>query len=199
MNDFPDTHHSLLVQLRDPANRDAWDRFVETYRPVMVRMALARGMQHADAHDMAQQVLIAVAGAVGNWERRGELVRFRHWLSRVVKNAILNALMRCPLDRAVGGTSVEELLREVEAGDEATLAMLEMEYRREMYLQAAEVVRGEFREDTWQAFAMTVMGGKGIEETAAVLGKSLGAVYTARSRVMYRLRELIAEWREEES
>lgn len=59
LNDFPDTRDSLLVQVRDPANRDAWERFVQIYHPVIVRTALARGLQHADAHDLAQQVLMA--------------------------------------------------------------------------------------------------------------------------------------------
>lgn len=109
MSEFPETRESLLVQVQDPANRDAWDLFARIYRPAIVRIAMARGLQHADAQDLSQQVLMAVASAIGTWEKRDESTRFRHWLSRVTKNAILNALTRRPKDLAVGGSSIEEL------------------------------------------------------------------------------------------
>ena len=193
MREFPETRDSLLVQVQDPANRDAWDQFAQIYRPVIVRIALARGMQHADAQDLSQQVLMAVASAIGHWEKRDESTRFRHWLSRVTKNAILNALMRRPKDQAVGGSSVEEFLREAVDRDGATTALIETELRRELYLRAAEMVKVEFRPDSWQAFEMSVAGDLAIEEVAAKLGKSIGAIYTARSRIMFRLREVISE------
>jgi len=193
LNDFPDTRDSLLVQVRDPANRNAWEEFVRIYRPAIVRTALARGLQHADAQDLAQQVLVAVAGAVGTWEQRDASTRFRHWLSRVTKNAILNALTRRPKDRAEGGWSAEELLRDVAAPDPDTTNLLESEIRKELFRRAARIVSTEFRADSWKAFEMSVAGDTTIEEVARTLGKSVGAVYTARSRIMFRLREVISE------
>ena len=65
MSEFPDTRESLLLQVRDPENREAWDQFAQIYRPIIFRTALARGLQDADAHDLAQKVLIAVASAIG--------------------------------------------------------------------------------------------------------------------------------------
>ncbi len=193
MSEFPETRDSLLVQVQDPANRDAWDLFARIYRPAIVRIAMARGLQHADAQDLAQQVLMAVASAIGTWEKRDESTRFRHWLSRVTKNAILNALTRRPKDQAVGGSSIEELLREVVDRDKATTTLLENQLRRELYLQAAEMIKTEFRPDSWQAFELSVAGDLTIEQVAQQLGKSIGAIYTARSRIMFRLRETIAE------
>lgn len=193
MNEFPDTRESLLLQVRDPANRIAWDEFVRIYRPVIVRTAIARGLQHADAQDLAQQVLMAVAGAVGAWERRDESTRFRHWLSRVTRNAILNALMRRPQDQAVGGWSAEDLLRDVVDRDGVTTGLINAEVQKELYRRAARIVSAEFRAESWQAFELSVSGEATIEEVAKKLGKSVGAVYTARSRIMFRLREVILE------
>ncbi len=193
MSEFPETRDSLLVQVQDPANRDAWDLFARIYRPAIVRIAMARGLQHADAQDLSQQVLMAVASAIGTWEKRDESTRFRHWLSRVTKNAILNALTRRPKDQAVGGSSIEELLREVVDRDEATTSLLETQLRRELYLQAAEMIKAEFRPDSWQAFELSVAGDLTIGQVAEQLGKSVGAIYTARSRIMFRLRETIAQ------
>lgn len=198
MSDFPETRDSLLVQVQDPANREAWEMFARIYRPVIVRIARARGLQHADAQDLSQQVLMAVASAIGDWEKRDESTRFRHWLSRVTKNAILNALTRRPRDQAVGGSSVEELLREAVDCDGETTALIETELRRELYLRAAERVRVEFRPDSWQAFELSITGDLSTEEIAYELGKSVGAIYTARSRIMFRLREVISELGEQD-
>jgi RNA polymerase sigma-70 factor, ECF subfamily len=164
LSEFPETRDSLLVQVQDPANREAWELFARIYRPVIVRIARARGLQHADAQDLSQQVLMAVASAIGDWEKRDESTRFRHWLSRVTKNAILNALMRRPRDQAVGGSSGEELLREAVDRDGATTALIETELRRELYLRAAERVKVEFRPDSWQAFELSVAGDLAIEQ-----------------------------------
>jgi len=196
VSEFPETRDSLLVRVQDPANRDAWELFASIYRPVIVRIAVARGLQHADAQDLSQQELMAVAGAVGDWEKRNESTRFRHWLSRVTKNAILNSLMRRPKDQAVGGSSAENLLLDIVDQDGRTTALIETEYRRELYLRAASAVRVEFRPESWQAFEMSVTGGVPIEDVARKLGKSMGAIYTARTRIMFRLSEVISELEE---
>ena len=141
MTQFPETRESLLVQVRDPRNRDAWEQFAQIYRPVIYRLARQRGMQDADSQDLSQQVLMAVASAVGRWKKNDESVRFRHWLRRVARNAIINALSRRPQDRAVGGSSVQELLDEQPQSDENTEKQIKLEYRRELYLQAANMVR----------------------------------------------------------
>ena len=193
LNEFPETRDSLLLQVQDPSNRDAWEMFAQIYRPVIFRIARARGLQHADALDLSQQVLIAVASTIGEWEKRDNSTRFRNWLSRVTKNAILNALMRRPKDQAVGGSSVESLLQDVVDCDGVTTALIDTEYRRELYLRAAQIVSEEFRPDSWQAFEMSVAGEMSIEKVAETLGKSIGAIYTARSRIMFRLREVISE------
>lgn len=193
MNDFPDTRDSLLLQVRNPDNRVAWEQFVGIYRPAIVRIALAKGLQHADAQDLAQQVLAAVACAVSKWERRDSSMRFRHWLSRVTRNAILNALMRRPRDEAEGGGAFEDLLRDVSETNGETTSLIKLEVHKELYRRAARIVSTEFRADSWRAFELSVVGDATVEEVAQKLGKSVGAVYTARSRIMFRLREVIME------
>lgn len=193
MTQFPETHDSLMIRVRDPKNRAAWEQFVAIYRPVIVRTATKRGMQTADAQDLAQQVLLAVASAIGDWEKRDESTRFRHWLRRVIRNAIVNALSRGPKDRAVGGSSVQELLAQHQQADTETVSLIDWEYRRELYLKAAKIVQCDVQPDTWRAFQLTVIDGMSNQEAAKQLEKNIGTIYTARCRIMQRLRDLIAE------
>lgn len=111
MQEFPETRDSLIVQVQNPLNREAWDQFATIYRPVIYRLARQKGLQDADAQDLAQQVLYAVSRAIGRWEKLDPPVKFRHWLRRVVRNAILNTLSRKPHDGAAGGSVAMALLR----------------------------------------------------------------------------------------
>lgn len=191
MHDFPETRDSLLVQVKDPGNQEAWEQFVQMYRPVILRIALAKGFQHADALDLVQQVLFAVSSAIGRYQRNAPNTKFRHWLSRITRNATVNALTRKPRDIASGGSSVMQLLEEMPGRDLATEELITLEYRRELFLQAARIVRSAVSDETWQLFERTVIEEQSIEATARQFNRSVGAVYTARSRVMYRLKEAV--------
>ncbi len=193
MTQFPETRESLIIQVKDPENRAAWEQFVSLYRPVIFRTALARGLQEADAQDLAQQVLLAVASAIGDWQQRDESTRFRHWLRTVTRNAIVNALTRGAKGQAVGGSSIQELLAQHPPAEEETESLIDWEYRRQLYRRAARIVRADVHADTWRAFELTVIDGVSNRTAAEQLGKSIGTIYTARCRVMQRLRAEIAE------
>jgi RNA polymerase sigma-70 factor (ECF subfamily) len=197
LSEIPETRESLLVRLKDPDDRDAWDQFAQLYRGVIYRLARGRGLQDADAQDLVQQVLMAVAAAIPRWRRSGTEVRFRHWLRRVSKNAILNALSRRPRDAGGGGTTLTNLLREYPDPDGALEEAIDWEHRREVYRRAASIVRGEVSQESWQVFAMTVIDGQSAGLVAQQLNKSVGAVYVARCRTIARLREVAREIEED--
>lgn len=49
MNSLPETRDSLLLQIRNPGDAAAWERFVTAYRPAVFRLAVRRGLQETDA------------------------------------------------------------------------------------------------------------------------------------------------------
>lgn len=198
MPDYPETSESLIVQVRDPSNRAAWAQFEELYRPVIFRIARAKGLQHADALDLVQQVLISVSSAIDRFEKQHEGVLFRNWLGRITRNAILKALSRRPRDRASGGSDVLDVLNEIPA-DPETEALINLEYRRELFQRAAQQVRGQSQEVTWLAFEMTELQQVSIARAAALLQISTGSVYAARSRVMRRIRNTIQQLEESDA
>jgi RNA polymerase sigma-70 factor (ECF subfamily) len=84
-----------------------------------------------------------------------------------------------------------DLLAGQPKNEETVELELETETMREQYLHAAAVVKKDVDPDTWRAFELTVVRGQSCDEAADLLGKSVGAVYAARSRVMRRLREQV--------
>ncbi|HEY3963517.1 MAG TPA: sigma-70 family RNA polymerase sigma factor [Planctomycetaceae bacterium] len=196
MSVSPETRPSLIVRLRNRDDDEAWFEFTEIYRPVIYRLACRGGMQPADADDLVQQVLSSVARVIDRWEDDPERARFRTWLSRVATNAILNALTRRTSDRGAGGSEIHDLLDRHPAGGPDS-DLVRIEHRREVFRWAARQVRPEFQPETWDAFWLTAVEGRDINDVARELHRSHGSIYAARSRVMRRLREKVSEWEEE--
>lgn len=197
MNDIPETRLSLLLRVRDPQDEQAWNEFVELYQPVVYRVAIARGLQDADARDLVQTVFVSITGAISDWSPEGPGVRFRHWLLRVAKNATINALTRRPKDLAAVAPGNDAILGDLAAAEQDSESLIDLEYRRELFLRASEMVRVDVAADSWKAFEMTAIQGLSKEATARELGKSIGTIYAARSRIMKRLCEVVAELEEQ--
>ena len=190
MTESAETRESLLLRLRDGRCERAWDEFAEIYRPLILRLARQSGLQHCDADDVAQRVLMSVARTIGSWQKDAGKGRFRGWLTTVTKNAVRNAVTRIPRDQLVGSSQLFQLLEDT-AGDQTALDRhIEAEFMRAVFRAAANRVRSEFAECTWQAFRRTTVDDISVAEAAAELQTSCGAVYAARSRVMRRLQQV---------
>lgn len=193
MDDLPLTSETLIGKVRDPGDEEAWRRFAALYRPVVMRMGLRRGLQEADAEDVAQRVMVAVSRAISRFEIGPDRPPFRVWLGRIATNAILNALTRAPRDRGAGDTDIAMLLSEIPAGNEEGQKEILREAQTEAFRWAAAEIKSEFSSSVWLLFWETMVEGREVEETAKRHGRSPGSVYMARFRVMKRLREKIHE------
>jgi RNA polymerase sigma factor (sigma-70 family) len=189
MTENPDTRESLLLRIRDPRDRDAWFEFASIYGPLIHRIGRRFGLQDADAQNLAQQVLQKVERQADRWEPGQAHGSFRRWLATVARNAAIDAIRRMAPDAARGGTSVCEALQNVPAPHDASEATFRLELERQAFRWAARRIRGEFTESTWKAFWKTMVEGESCADVSVRLGRSVGAVYTARSRVMQRLKE----------
>lgn len=194
MSGIPQTRASLLLRIKDPADRDAWEEFVEVYRPIIYRMARKRGLQDADAQDLAQRVLGSVASSVEGWEHDSKRARFSTWLTTVTRNAIIDTVRRIKPDHgAGGGTSMLQQLKQLPQSDDAASAEIQREYRRQLFRRAASEVREEFEPTTWDAFWLTTVENLTVTDAASQLGKPIGSIYAARSRVMRRLKLKVSQ------
>lgn len=190
----PATRPSLLIRLKHSRNEQAWVEFVEIYEPMLQRLARRNGLRGADADDLTQEVFRAVAGAIDRWDPDPARGSFRSWLFRIARNLIVNLLAarkRQSAGYGTGDTDTMALLEAQPAVEPEASALFDIEYRRRLFAWAAERVRGEVHESTWQAFWRTGVEGQDVPSVAKALGLSPGAVYVARSRVMARLRREI--------
>jgi len=189
----PETRHSLLIRLRNPDDQDAWFEFAEIYRPVIVRLAIQKGLQAADAENVAQNVLVSIARVIENHEHDPKRAKFRTWLNRVAHNAILNAITRIKPDRGSGNTEFHTLLNVLESKSTDS-ELIRLERRRELFRWASRKIVDEFQTATWQAFWQTAIEGKSVAEVSLELDKKPGTIYAARCRIMRRLQEVVNEY-----
>lgn len=191
MDHFPETRHSLLFRIRDAADARAWSEFLEIYRPAIYRISRRRGWQDADAQDLTQIVLAKVANKIESFDPQGS-AKFRTWLSRVCQNAITDELRRRRDEPSGASDDVARLLIDQDAHriDDDEFAA---ESRRAIFRWAAKQVANEFEAKSWEAFYRTAIDGGSPTEVGRELEMSVGAVYTARSRVMRRLQQKVRE------
>ncbi len=197
MADIPATRASLLLRLRDPQDGAAWQDFVDLYVPVVYGYARKQGLQDADAADLTQDVLCAVAGAVGRLEYDPARGAFRNWLFTIVRRKLSNWWRRDRKARpnGPGDPDDQDLLDQWPAPEAADW---DAEWEQQVFARACEQVRRDVPAAHWQAFWPTVVEGRPGKEVAADLGLTLAAVYHARSRIRARLKELVRSVQEVE-
>jgi RNA polymerase sigma-70 factor (ECF subfamily) len=100
-------------------------------------------------------------------------------------------LSRSPKDQASGGTASFQRLNQQPA--KADALWFDLEWQRETLRWVARQVRSEFEPNTWDAFWETAIEEVSAQDVAKRIGKSVGAVYIARSRVMQRIKQKIAD------
>jgi RNA polymerase sigma-70 factor (ECF subfamily) len=194
MADLPATRASLLVRIRDSADQPAWAQFVEIYAPLVYGFARKHGLQDADAADLTQEVLRTVAVAAKALDYDPQRGTFRGWLFTVCRNKLINFVnSRKRHVAGTGGTTVQEGLQDIPTDDESLSSLWEQEYERRLFAWAADQVKCEVQETTWQAFWQTAVDGRDPGEVAEQLGMTIAAVYLAKSRVMARLKERIRQ------
>ncbi|MEL7335553.1 MAG: sigma factor, partial [Planctomycetota bacterium] len=82
------TSRSLIAGLR-VRDIKSWAVLGELYGPVVLSWCRRTGLDDADAHDVAQEVILRVMERIGNFHRRSDSDRFRNWLKTICKNEVI--------------------------------------------------------------------------------------------------------------
>ena len=184
------TSVSLLERVKE-FDPHAWDRLTRLYAPVVYHWCRQSGLQDTDASDVSQETFRAVAVAIGDFRRHRPGDSFQGWLWTITRNKLRDHFRRrASRPGAVGGSVAQQRLLEIpdrplEDDDHDSRA----DTTAGIAHRALALIESEFEQQTWQAFFRVVVGGQVASAVADDLGMSVGAVYTAKSRVLRRLRE----------
>ncbi|MGO8697676.1 MAG: sigma-70 family RNA polymerase sigma factor [Limisphaerales bacterium] len=86
--DIP-TRQSLLSRLRSWDDNVSWQVFFDTYWRLIYRCAKRAGLNDAEAEDVVQETVLAVAKSIPTFEYDPNKGSFKSWLFGVTRNRIL--------------------------------------------------------------------------------------------------------------
>jgi RNA polymerase sigma-70 factor (ECF subfamily) len=190
------TRASLLQRLREGDDPAAWRGLEEMYRPLLLRICRARGLQPADAEDVVQNVFVKLVGGLRNFEYDPAKGRFRDYLFRSVSHGIADWGRRTGRQGSIARLSGSgtALANGVEGGDsaEALERTMEREWVNHHYRAAIATVLETCDPRGVEVFRAAIAG-RSVREIAPAVGMTEAAVYKSLSRTKERLREAIAE------
>lgn len=185
------THLTFLLRLRDRADKLSWAEFHERYGQLLYRYARARGAKHPDAEDIVQEVEMYLFKALDGFEYDARKGRFRAYLRSAVVHAMgrrADKQSRQPM--ALDPHAFDYLRGEDDANSDEKW---EREWQLHRLRWAMRSIAHEFSPQTLRAFELHVLAGESVDATAESVGIGKASVYQAKSRVLKRLRERLAD------
>ena len=177
------TSTSLLFRLQQPTDREAWSRFVRLYGPLIFKWGQQAGLQSADAADLVQDVMTLLIRKLPEFEYDPSR-SFRSWLKTVTINKWRERVRRkaIPLHDA----TASGLAR---IPDPHNSGFWDADFRKHVVARALEMMKADFHPATWQACRRYLLEQASPDELAKEYGVSVWTIYSAKSRLLKRLRE----------
>lgn len=196
------TRKSLLAQLR-AGGEVPWREFYATYKPLILLCGGDCGLNPDEKEELVQKVMSEIfqRDIIGRYDpdhvpddvvfkhdpARG---RFRHYLRKIIRYQALRIIAErrryhVPFDDSVANMP-----------DESWENIWNGEWERHVLNMALTELKGRIRPETYSAFEMYALQNRPIREVAEFHNMSLAAIYTARSRCIAQLREIVKELEE---
>jgi len=149
-----------------------------------------------DAADVFQEVLAAVMLHLSDFHRDKPEDSFSGWLAAITRNKVRDYYRRRHgRAEARGGSTAQRQMAEIPQPPEPSEEFIRPDAESDACVsrRALEMIRLEFETRTWEAFFRVTIQGQPSSQVAEDLEMSIPAVYTAKSRVLRRLRQIMGE------
>ena len=196
LDDSLRTHASLLERVRSLDDDMSWARFHARYRPFLLRVAAAAGLASADAEDVVQQALVAIAEEMPTFKYDPAKGSFRGWLKTVLSHRIATHF------RATRRREARVVIGEERDPEDAQAwaqfdTRWEEEWESHLLERAIERLRGRVVARDLQVFDLATRHGWSVGRIAEAQSRTLAAVYLVRSRVGKQIKAALLEVRRE--
>ncbi len=189
------TRSSLVRRLGDWGDDGGWQEFFDTYWKLIYSVAVRSGLSDAEARDVVQDTVVAVAKQMqaGGYDRaKGS---FKNWLCLIARRRIIDHFRRRtdPAIRVPAGADPDpdqtDLIARVPdpAGGDLD-RVWEEEWRRNLLDAALDRVRRAVSPKQFQIYDLSVLRGMPVGEVGRFLKVNAAQVYLARHRVGRLLR-----------
>jgi RNA polymerase sigma-70 factor (ECF subfamily) len=198
-DEFIPTRKSLLTRLKNWDDQEGWREFFDTYWKLIYSVALKSGFTDAEAQDIVQDTLVAVAKKMRHFKYDPKIGSFKAWLLLNTRSRIterwrkkrLPIAEKFPQKDATARTSTVERIPD-SAGQDLD-AVWDAEWRKNLLQQALEAVKKLVAPRQFQIFDLYVLQETPIEAISRSLGVTAGQVYLAKHRVSHVLKDELAK------
>ena len=188
------TRKTLLSRIKNAADDESWRTFFNAYWKLIYTTGLKSGLSDAEAQDVVQETIIAVARNIGRLHYDPAVCSFKSWLLKVTRSRILNQLRSKERRRELpapgnDGTSGTPWLERLPDPAGAALDRLwDEEWAKNLMDAALERVKQRAPVEQYQMFDLYVLREWPVKKVARTLGVSVGRVYLAKHRISKMIR-----------
>jgi RNA polymerase sigma-70 factor (ECF subfamily) len=185
---------SLLECLRTQPDDRTWRRLVDLYQPWLRRRLQGHGLEPADVDDLVQEVAAVLLKEAPHFQHNRRKGAFRTWLRGVVVNRLREFWRERKRHPEARQSDVDLILEQLSDDHHPASELWDREHDQHVIQQLLKMIAADFDPKTWQAFQAFVIEERSAAAVAAELGISQGAVWTAKSHVLKRLREVAKDF-----
>jgi RNA polymerase sigma factor (sigma-70 family) len=195
------TRRSLLSRLRNWDDQQSWQEFFDAYWKLIYHVAVKMGLNDAEAQDVVQETVIAVAKKMPEFKYDPAMGSFKNWLLLITRRRITDFLrkqgrrLECvpqPRDPATG-TGVMDGVPDPRGMD--LEALWEREWEQNITEAAIQRVKNKVAPRQFQIFDCHVLKQWPVSDVTKALGVTAGQVYLAKHRIAALIKREV-EWLE---
>jgi RNA polymerase sigma factor (sigma-70 family) len=196
------TRTTLLARLKDLGDDSSWQEFFNIYSELIHNVAIKSGLTQAEAKDVVQETMVAVAKHIPSFKYNRKLGSFKHWLLNMSRWRIRDQFRRRKslttqlpddLDDETGQLSV--------LVDEKTLdfdEFWESEWQKTMFDAAVNKVKTSLDSEKYQIFDFLINKQWPPEKVSKSFGISVNQVYLAKHRITELIKKEVERLKEEQ-
>jgi RNA polymerase sigma-70 factor (ECF subfamily) len=207
VNGSAPTRWSLIGRLKEVGDDESWREYADTYGPLIHTVALRSGLSDADAQEVVQETLLAVARKMPEFKCNPAAGSFKSWLLTLTRWRIIDQVRRRERTRVERGPpSAAKAPPRPGPDDTANTATIERiadphrpelaivwdeEWEKHLLEAATDRVKQQVDPELFQLFDFHVLRGWPAAKVARKVGVSLPRVYFAKYKVARPLKREI--------
>ena len=197
------TRKSLLAKVR-AGDEVSWAEFYAAYKPLILLCGQDCLLTPDENDELVQQVMSEIfqKDIVGKYDpdhipddvvfhydpARG---RFRHYLRGIIRNQALKIVQK-----RKSFSELDKSKQQAEPSIDVWNDLWDEEWKRHVLAMALTELKGHVQPETYMAFEMYAIQERPVQEVADFLNLSIASIYTAKSRCVAALREIISKLEE---
>ena len=191
------TRRSLLTRLKNWDDQEGWREFFDTYWNLIYGVAIKAGLGDAEAQDVVQETVIAVAKKMQDFHYDPSIGTFKSWLLHTTRWKIADQFRKrlrpeqARTRQPDEGTRTATVNRIPDPSGLELEAVWDQEWEQNLMEVALQRVKRQVTARQFQIFDLYVLKEWPVGKVARSLGVSMGQVYLAKHRIAHLVKKAV--------